>query len=169
MYSKLNIAGHPLHPMLVAFPIAFYTSTLAAFIAYSIVGDAFWFRAAYALNIAAVVMAIVAALAGLVDYTGIPANTDAKRHAVQHMSLNIFSLVVFALNWYLNAGQWNVPAPVMRYAIILPLIGFLATLGAGYLGWTLVQTHHAGVQLTAEEEHCIRQTAEYRTPKKHAA
>lgn len=169
MYSKLKIAGHPVHPMLVGFPVTFYTSTLVAFIVYSTVGDPFWFRAAYALNIAGVVMAIVAALAGLVDFTGIPSNTDAKRHAVQHMSLNTFSLVLFAVNWYLNAGQWNSPAPVMRYAIILPVLGFLATLGAGFLGWMLVQTHHAGVQLSPEEEQCIRQTTEYRAPKKHAA
>ena len=34
MYSKIKIFGHPIHPMLVAYPIAFYTSTLVGFIIY---------------------------------------------------------------------------------------------------------------------------------------
>src|ERR1051325_10864773 len=47
MYSKIKIFGHPIHPILVAFPIAFYTGALAAFIAYNVNGDAFWFKVGY--------------------------------------------------------------------------------------------------------------------------
>ena len=35
MYSKVKIAGHPIHPMLVAFPVAFYTATLVCYLVYN--------------------------------------------------------------------------------------------------------------------------------------
>ena len=44
MYSKTKIMGHPIHPMLVAFPVAFYTGALAAFVAYNSNNDPFWFK-----------------------------------------------------------------------------------------------------------------------------
>ena len=80
MSSKVNILGHPVHPMLVAYPIAFNTATLVAFIIYGVNGDPFWLKMAIALKAAAVVMAIVAAIPGFIDWAaGIPNGTPAKR------------------------------------------------------------------------------------------
>jgi uncharacterized membrane protein len=39
MYSRLKIFGHPIHPMLVAYPIALYTSTLVAYLIYIVGHD----------------------------------------------------------------------------------------------------------------------------------
>lgn len=152
MYSRAKLFGHPIHPMLIPFPITFYTTTLVAFAVYGLYGDPFWFRVGYAANIAGVVMALVAAAFGLVDFTAIPDGTAAKKHGYQHMALNVTSVAIFAINILFNAGQWNATTPEMTGAIVLPLLGLLATLGAGYLGWTLVQTHHVGVHLTPTEE-----------------
>lgn len=171
MYSKVTIFGHPVHPMLIPFPIAFYTATVVSFITYAANANPFWFRVALVANTAAVVMAAVAGLIGFLDLTlGIPSGTDAKRHGWQHMGLNLFSLALFAINLWLNIGQWNAPVPIGRYSILLPVVGFLATLGAGYLGWTLVQTHHVGVVFTPNEERCVRIDRERREfPKRKAA
>jgi uncharacterized membrane protein len=57
MYSKLKFLGHPIHPMLVAFPIALYVAAFLGFVVYAWLGDAFWFRLAFVANIAAVLMA----------------------------------------------------------------------------------------------------------------
>ncbi len=157
MYSKAKIMGHPIHPMLVTFPIAFYTSTLIAFIIYAVSGLPFWFRVGIAANVAGIVMAVVAAVFGLIDWSGIPGTDPAARSTgLKHMALNSTSLILFIICLILNAGQWSAVVPVMRGAIILSAIGFLVTIGAGYLGWTLVQTHHVGVQFNSEEERCIR-------------
>lgn len=159
MYSRIKLLDHPVHPMLVAFPIAFYTATLAAFIVYGLGADAFWFRLGIVANAAGVVMAIAAAVPGFLDwYEGIPAGTAPKRHGFLHMSLNVAALILFAVNLGLNGGQWNVVPPVPTYSILLPLFGFLCTLGAGYLGWTLVQTDHVGIQLSPGEERCLERT-----------
>lgn len=152
MYSKVKIFGHPVHPMLVPFPIAFYTATLICAIVYGAQGDAFWFQAAYASNVAGVVMALVAGLFGFIDFVGIPSGTLAKKHGYQHLVFNSGAFLLFALNLWLNSGQWDAAAPVMRFGFILPLIGVMFMLAAGYMGWTLVQTDHVGVESATPEE-----------------
>ena len=58
MYSKAKIAGHPIHPMLVAFPITFYVLTLVGFIVYATISpDIFWYKLSYFLNYAAIATA----------------------------------------------------------------------------------------------------------------
>src|SRR3954471_9767519 len=98
MYSKWKIAGHPIHPMLIAFPVAFYVATLVAHAVYAGNGDVFWFRVGHVANWAGVVTALVAAVPGFVDWTGIPSRAPAKRTGLMHMVLNVVALVVFALN-----------------------------------------------------------------------
>lgn len=152
MYSKVKILGHPIHPMLIAYPIAFYTATLVAYIVYAANSDPFFFKAAVAANIAGVVMAAVAALPGFIDWAvGIPSGTAAKGHGLTHMLLNVTALVLFIINALIHTGNWDKPSGSAS-GIILALLGVLCTVGAGYFGWTMIQTDHVGVQLTPEQE-----------------
>jgi uncharacterized membrane protein len=153
MYSKAKIFGHPIHPMLVGFPVAFYTGTLVAFIAYAGNMDPFWFRLACVANWAGVVMAAVAALPGLIDWAiGIPRSSPAKRTGLIHMSLNVVSLLVFLISAIAASNHWDDALPPSGTGLVLSIIGMLLTLPAGFLGWSLVQDHHVGVQLSSEQE-----------------
>lgn len=153
MYSKVKVLGHPIHPMLIPYPISLYTLTLLGFILYQYLDDPFWFRFGYAANIGAIIMAVIAAIPGFIDWLGgIPSNTRAKRDGAIHMLLNVTVLVVFAINAWINSGQWNLARPDPRWAITLSAIGLVLTVFAGFFGWKLVQTHHVGVQLTPEQE-----------------
>lgn len=79
MYSKIRMAGHPLHPMLIAFPVACYTGTLAGFAVYGANGHLFWLNLAIALNVVGVGTAVVAAIPGLADWAlGIPYHVGVK-------------------------------------------------------------------------------------------
>src|SRR5918911_4588622 len=69
--SRASIAGHPIHPMLVPFPIAFLVGAFACDILFSSIGDAFWARAALWLAGAGLVMGALAAIFGLVDFLAI--------------------------------------------------------------------------------------------------
>ncbi len=153
MYSKAKILGHPIHPMLVAFPVAFYTGTLVAFIVYAVTYDPFWCRLANIANWAGVVMAGVAAVPGLIDWaTGIPRRSGASKTGLMHMGLNVAALVVFLVNAIAYSDHKGDPLPAAGTGIVLSAIGVLLTLPAGFLGWSLVQDHHVGVQLSAEQE-----------------
>jgi uncharacterized membrane protein len=145
MYSKIKIFGHPVHPMLVAFPVAFYTAAMVCYLVYNNNADAFWFKVALAANIAGVGMAILAALPGFIDWLNIPSGTRPKRTGATHLVLNVLSLLLFGINAYMLYDQWNAVTPELRYALPLTIAGFACTLVAGFLGWALVQKHHVGV------------------------
>ena len=152
MQSKIKIFGHPLHPMLVPFPIAFNTATMVCCIAYALNADVFWFHVAFIANCAAVIMALIAMLPGLIDWLAIPVLTDAKSTGLKHMVANIFSLGFFTANAVLMFTKLNDVQPAIQTNMVLTVFGFLVMLYAGFKGWKLVQTHHIGVDMTMHEE-----------------
>src|SRR3954463_14393039 len=70
--SRAAIAGHPIHPLLVPFPIAFLVGALATDIAFTATADAFWARASLWLIGAGLAPGVLAAVAGLIDFLSIP-------------------------------------------------------------------------------------------------
>jgi uncharacterized membrane protein len=66
--SRAAIAGHPIHPMLIAFPIAFLVFALVADVAYTVIDDAFYARMALWMVTAGLITGAVAAVAGLTDF-----------------------------------------------------------------------------------------------------
>jgi uncharacterized membrane protein len=147
MYSKVKIFGHPIHPMLVGFPVAFYTATLVCYIVYNSNQDPFWFRVAVVANTAGAVMAGVAAIPGFIDWLAIPSDSRAKKTGLFHMLCNVLALVCFAIAAWQGCPKWNDVNPSPGLAIPLTAVGFILTLAAGFLGWTLVQKHHVGVDI----------------------
>lgn len=153
MLTKARIKGHPIHPMLIAFPVALYTATVVAIVVHLGTGDPFWYRGAVWTNIAGVVMAAVAALPGLIDLLTLPAHSRARITGLRHAGLNVLALGLFIASAIVLGLSWLhhtlIATPLDD---ILPLIlsglGLLATVGAGWLGWTLVQTHHVGIKPT---------------------
>jgi uncharacterized membrane protein len=147
MYSKVKIFGHPVHPMLVAFPVAFYTATLFCYIVYYLNQNIFWFKVAVVANSAGVIMAVVAAIPGFVDWLFIPSDSRAKKTGLFHMICNVLALVCFGITAWLQCSNWDEENPAVGIAIVLTALGFILTLAAGFLGWTLVQRHHVGVDI----------------------
>jgi uncharacterized membrane protein len=154
MYSKAKIAGHPIHPWLVAFPITFYTLSLVAFLVYQFVSrDVFWFQLGYFSTFAGVVMAGLAAIPGFIDWAiGIPRQSAAHKRGLIHAAFNVGALVLFIINAFRLSGSWNFPFADVTGLWVIALIGVALTLAAGYHGWELVATHKVGVSLTPEQE-----------------
>ena len=152
MQSKIKIFGHPVHPILVPFPIAFNTATMICCITYASTNDAFWFRAAFIANCTAIVTAVIAMLPGLIDWLSIPELTDAKSTGLKHLVANVFSLGFFIASAVVLYANLNEKHPSIQSNIIMTVFGFLVMLYAGFKGWALVQKHHIGVDITAHEE-----------------
>ncbi len=161
MYSKLKIAGHPLHPMLVAFPVAFYVGALAGFAVYAANGHQFWLNLAIALSVTGAGGAVLAALPGFVDLVfGVPRASQAKRVGLAHGMCNVVALGLFIAAALSYVGNWNGPSTDVTLGLALAAAGVAVTLVAGALGWMMVQTYHVGVQLTprqAEDEFAVQQ------------
>jgi uncharacterized membrane protein len=152
MLSKVRIKEHPIHPMLIAFPVAMYVATAVSLIVFAVTKDAFWFRAGYWTNLAGVVMAAVAAVPGLIDLLHVPAKSRARQTGWVHASLNVAALIVFVISVVLlGRSLYDRSAPSFEYvpSLVLSLIGCGITMVAGWFGWKMVQTHHVGVKPSA--------------------
>jgi uncharacterized membrane protein len=152
MQSKVKLLGHPVHPMIVPFPIAFYTATLVCSIVYAYNGNTFWFHVAFVANCAGIIMAVVAILPGLLDWLSIPELSDAKTTGLKHMIANVFSLGFFVANAAINYSSLSDLNPPIQSALMLTIFGFLIMLYAGFKGWKMVQTHHIGVDAITPDE-----------------
>lgn len=148
MLTKARVAGHPIHPMIIAFPVALYVCTAVALIVFGGTSDPFWFRLAFWTNLAGIVMAAAAAIPGAVDLFTLPGHTRARATGYKHAALNVAALVLFVISCILLGERWR--AGTLSYAapLVLSLCGVAITIGAGWFGWMMVQTHHVGVKPT---------------------
>jgi uncharacterized membrane protein len=141
--STASIAGHPIHPMLIPFPIAFLVSAFVTDLVYWFTGDALWATASMWLLGAGVVMALVAALFGFTDFFGEP-RIRGLSDAWQHMIGNLIAVVLALVNWYIRYRS-GAPAGVLPYGIWMSLATVLLLLFNGWKGWEMVYRHHVGV------------------------
>lgn len=153
MYSKVKILGQAVHPMLVSFPIVFYTAAFVCFCLFQNTADPFWYRVAFIANFAGVATAVFAAVPGAIDlFFGIPKNSEPRRRGYLHAALNVVSLVLFSINLYLIWGTFNMSVTPNSINAVITGIGFGLTVVAGYHGHALIAKYHAAVDLTPEQE-----------------
>jgi uncharacterized membrane protein len=140
--STASIAGHPLHPMVIPFPIASFTGALAADIAFASGGNPFWADASQWLLGVGAVTALVAAIGGFVDFFG-DARIRALSPAWRHMIGNLLLVVIESFNFLVRLGS---PADaVVPLGLSLSAIGVLLLLFNGWQGWEMVYRHRVGI------------------------
>lgn len=140
--STVSIAGHPIHPMLIPFPIAFFVTTLISDLAFQQTGNPFWATASLWLLGAGLVMAGLAAVVGLIDVLSEP-RIQALRDTWWHAGGNILAVLLALYNWYL---RYTAGATVVTSTeIILSLVVVLLLLFTGWKGWNLVYRYRVGV------------------------
>jgi uncharacterized membrane protein len=140
--STAQIAGHPLHPMLIPFPVAFLVSTLVCDLLFWNTGNSAWSTASLYLLGAALVMAALAALAGLTDFMGDRRirNLSAAWH---HMVGNIVVVLLSLWNWYRRYEGGD--AAVLPTGLVISLVVVLLLLYTGWRGWEMVYRHRVAV------------------------
>jgi uncharacterized membrane protein len=141
--STASIAGHPIHPMLIPFPIVFLVTALVTDIAAWQTGNSTWATVSMWLLGAAIVMALLAAVFGFTDFFG-----DEKIRAIsaawQHMIGNLIAVVLALINFYICYKNGAMPGAT-GVGIWLSLATVLLLLFNGWKGWELVYRGHVGV------------------------
>jgi uncharacterized membrane protein len=140
--STATIAGHPIHPMLIPFPIAFFVSTLVCDIVYWATARDAWATAATWLLGAGIVMALLAAVAGLIDLFGerrIRELTEVWWHA----GGNILVVLIEIYNWWIRYADGA--SAIVPTGIILSLVAVIILVFNGWMGWQMVYRHRVGV------------------------
>jgi uncharacterized membrane protein len=142
MESRAKLFGHPIHQMLIVFPLGLLATSLFFDIIAVAADHPGLFQASYYMIAAGVVSALIAAVFGLIDFLGIPRGTRAKRIGTMHGGGNLLVVVLFTASWFLRRGHVTDPGTL---AIVLSALG--AGLGGitGWLGGELVDRLGVGV------------------------
>ncbi len=142
MESKAKVMGHPVHPILVPFPIGLLTTSVIFDVVHLLTGGARWAEISFWMIAVGVIGGLLAAVFGFVDWLAIPAGTRAKAVGLGHGLSNVLMVVLFAASWLLRSGAPGAPGVL---PIVLSFLGVgLVSLG-GYLGGELVFRMGVGV------------------------
>src|SRR5688572_30605404 len=151
MASPASIGGHPIHPMIIPFPIALWVFSLVADAVYLWRGNPVWkdWIAFYTL-LGGTIMAAVAAVPGLIDWLSLK-EPKVVKIANWHARLNVIALLVFAGSLYLRTTSGaQLTGDSHTIPLLLSILGVLLISISGWLGGELVFKH--GVAVAAEPE-----------------
>ena len=142
MRAKARLFGHPIHQMLIVFPLGLLATAVIFDVIHLVTGTARWAEIAYWMIAAGIVGGLAAAPFGLVDWLGIPADTRAKRVGLLHGGGNLVVVLLFAGSWLLRRDDPLTPGML---ALLLSFLGVGLALFTGWLGGELVSRLGVGV------------------------
>jgi uncharacterized membrane protein len=138
--STARIGTHPIHPMLVPFPIVCFIGALVTDIVFLNNHDHGWATASRYLLAIGLVMAALAAVAGLTDFFG--EKRIQGSDAIKHMLANVTAVVLELINLFIRLH--SDPA-ISKIGIYLSVIVAVILLYSGWKGGDLVYRHGMGV------------------------
>ena len=143
MKSRVRIAGHAVHPMLIVFPLGLLSISFAFDLIGLATKTAVWGVVAYWNVAAGVILGVVAGVIGLLDLTAIPPGTRASRVGIAHGIANLSGLACFAISLAARtASEEALPGPV---AVAFSGAGVALALVGGWLGGELVERLGVGI------------------------
>lgn len=141
--STASIFGHPIHPMLVPFPIVCFIGALITDITYANTADMMWANFSAWLIVAGLIMGALAAIAGATDFFG-SKRVRAQGPAWPHAIGNVIAMIVALFNAFVHSRDaWTSVVPT---GIILSAVTVAIMAVTGWLGGALVYRHGVGVK-----------------------
>src|ERR671914_2822866 len=135
MESRAKLLGHPIHQMLIVFPLGLLAMAVVFDLLAMGLGNGYWSEIAYWMIAAGVVTGLLAAPFGAVDWFAIPPGTRAKRIGAVHGVGNVVVVLMFAASWLMRS---DAPAAPGALALALSFAGGCLALFTGWLGGELV-------------------------------
>jgi uncharacterized membrane protein len=142
MKAKARLFGHPIHQMLIVFPLGVLGMSLFFDIAYLITERTELGTTAFWMIFGGVIGGLLAAIFGLIDWLGIPAGTRAKRIGLWHGGGNVVVVALFIASWFLRRPDPGLPKIA---AIVVSAVAVGIALITGWLGGELVDRMGVGV------------------------
>lgn len=142
MRAKARLFGHPIHQMLIVFPLGLLGTSLLFDIAHLVSDNGQWALIAYWMIVAGVISGLVAAVFGFIDWLSIPSGTRAKRIGMLHGGGNVVVVLLFILSWLMRRDD---PLAPEGLAVGLSALAVGLALVTGWLGGELVDRLGVGV------------------------
>jgi len=142
MESRAKLAGHPIHPMLIVFPLGLLATAVIFDVIAIASGNHEWHGISFWMIAAGIIGGLAAAVFGLVDWIAIPDGTRAKRIGLWHGVGNVIVTLMFAISWWMRRADPTNPSGI---ALGLAIAAVLLALVTGWLGGELVDRLGVGV------------------------
>jgi uncharacterized membrane protein len=146
--STAQIGGHPIHPMLIPFPITCLVGAFVTDLLFLNTDDAGFATASHWLIGFGIGTALLAAVFGMIDYMG----DDRIRRlgvALQHMLANVTAVVISVINFIVRMDDTASDIPGL--GVFLSGAVVLILLYSGWLGGHMVYRHRVAVQETPDK------------------
>jgi uncharacterized membrane protein len=142
MESRAKLLGHPIHQMLIVFPLGLLATAVIFDVMAYFTGAGRWTEIAFYMIGAGIIGGLIAAVFGTADFLAIPAGTRAKRIGAIHGVGNVFVVLLFSGSWLL---RWENPSDPSVLAYLCSYAGAGLALATGWLGGELVDRLGVGV------------------------
>lgn len=143
MESRVKLFGHPIHPMLIVFPLGLLATAVIFDLLYLIFGNRLLPTASYYMIAAGILGGLLAAIFGFIDWLALPNGTRAKSIGLWHGLGNVLIVGLFAVSWFLRGN--NVDFLPDSVALTLSFAGTVLALITGWIGGELVYRLGVGV------------------------
>ena len=146
MRTPASIAGHPIHPMLIVFPVGLLIFSLACDLISTRSADpTTWALVAFYTMVGGFIGALVAAVPGLIDLLSLT-DKAIKKTAITHMSINLVAVALYAVNIWLRVGSTtNTGMPLLLSVAAVALLAV-----SGWLGGKMVHRYGVGVDVSVD-------------------
>jgi len=142
MESRAKILGHPVHQMLIVFPLGLLSTSIVFDTLRLVTGNKKWSEVSYRVLGAGLVGAMVAAPFGTIDWLAIPNGSRAKAIGTLHGAGNLVVSGLFGASWLLRRGN---PSKRVVLPVILSVAGGALAGVTAWLGGELIVNHGIGV------------------------
>ncbi len=143
MESRVKLFGHPIHPMLIVFPLGLLVMSVIFDILHYLTRNTLFSTAAFYDIAAGVIGGLIAAIFGFIDWLEIPGGTRAKTIGATHGIGNVILVVLFIISWFIRRGSVGYQPTTLAFA--LSVIGILLGTVTAWLGGELVYRLRMGV------------------------
>jgi len=144
MKSRASIGGHPVHPILIPFPLALWVTSFVVDVLFYFLRHPTLLVISKFMLAAGCLGAIAAAIPGIIDWLAIK-DGEVKKAANWHARLNITALIVFAISFFLRLGSYSeFVGRKLTIPFLLSLIGVVLITISGWLGGELVFRYGVG-------------------------
>jgi uncharacterized membrane protein len=141
MRARVRLLGHPVHQMLVVFPLGLLATAVVFDIIYLTGNSQIMAAVSYWMIAAGLIGGLLAAPFGFIDWMGIPDGTRAKRIGAMHGGGNVLVMILFAVSFLLRDTNY---APQLGQ-IVWGFAGAAIALVTAWLGGELVDRLSVGV------------------------
>jgi len=138
--TPAQIAGHPIHPMLVPFPIGCFIVSFVCDLTFVLgAGATHWATISFWTMLFGILGAVVAAIPGVIDMLSLAG--APKKLALMHMALNATLVVLYAMNFGMRLNGGAIAGVPFAFSVV----GVMVLAASGWIGGHMVFVHRVAV------------------------